>query len=597
MDPLIVQTGLVAPLMLALVVHTAARRDHGPIQQHLLWLLLMILSWTIGIAVYLGGDPALGPISDLLLLVPACFMAPVFCLMMLEFARVDFLERFRGARQLVIAPFFVFMIGFATNHWHGLLSEPSESMMQFHARDAGPLYYAFEIWSNAVAAIGLALCVRLSVAAPTPKERVRAALLLLAALVPLAVHSLFTFRVLPLAFPLTPAALGVSALLVVLAIRRYRLFEAQPVARRDVIEASGDAVIVADLDQQVVDLNPAAAALLGAPRQALCGQPLAAVLARLGPVEPAHAFERVLEAVRGGGAARSHELETREGRILEASTGIPHDARGRRAGSFVVLRDRSKERRAERLLHQSQKLESVGILAAGVAHEVNNPLAFVRSNLARLQHIAGMLEELRDVLPKDAADEISGMSEVVDESIAGLERIREIVQGLLRFSRPPGSRVAVRDLDAVVAQAARFASLDRSARVRLELRPGGDLPTVMASPDQLVQVLLNLFLNAQHALADRPDARIVVSTSVRDGGVEIRVADNGPGVPEAIRDKIFEPFFTTSPPNRGTGLGLTIAFDIVTEHGGSLVLESPREGGACFVIRLPACTDGVAAAG
>jgi PAS domain S-box-containing protein len=549
---------------------------------------MMILSWMIGIVVYLRGNPALGPISDLLLLVPACFMAPVFCLMMLEYAHVDVFERWRGARMLVLAPFFAFMFGFATNPWHGLLAEPSETMMQLHARAPGPLYWVFQIWSNAAALVGLAVCVRMSWVGPTRKEQARPVLLCLSALVPLAVHSLFTFRVLPLAFPLTPLALGVSSLLVVLAIRRYRLFEVQPVARRDVIEASGDAVIVADVEDLVVDLNPAAAALLGSPREALCGQPLGAVLARLGPVEPAHAFERILEAVRSGAPARSHELETGDGRILEASTGIPHDARGRRAGSFVVLRDRSKERRAERLLHQSQKLESVGILAAGVAHEVNNPLAFVRANLAHLQHIASMVEDLREVLPKDTADEMAGMSEVVDESIAGLERIREIVQGLLRFSRPPGGRVHVHDLNAVVAEAARFASLDRGARVRLQLRPGRDLPPVLASPDQLVQVLLNLFLNAQHALADRTDARIEVSTSAGGGGVEIRVADNGPGVPEAIRGRIFDAFFTTNPPNQGTGLGLSIALDIVRGHGGSLELENPAGGGACFVVRLPA---------
>jgi signal transduction histidine kinase len=143
----------------------------------------------------------------------------------------------------------------------------------------------------------------------------------------------------------------------------------------------------------------------------------------------------------------------------------------------------------------------------------------------------------------------------------------------------------------VVAEAARFASLDRGARVRLELQLGRDLPAVLASPDQLVQVLLNLFLNAQHALVDRAGARIVVSTAVADGGVEIRVADNGPGVPEPIRDKIFDPFFTTSAPNHGTGLGLSIAFDIVREHGGSLELTNPADGGACFVVRLPVSAD------
>jgi C4-dicarboxylate-specific signal transduction histidine kinase len=242
------------------------------------------------------------------------------------------------------------------------------------------------------------------------------------------------------------------------------------------------------------------------------------------------------------------------------------------------------------MLHQSQKLESVGILAAGVAHEVNNPLAYVRANLVQIQSLASLLDETRDRLPKEVDIASEDMSEMVEESLNGLDRMREVVQGLLHFSRTPSERADPCDVNPIVEESARFASFDRQSDVTLELRLARALPRVAASPDRLTQVLLNLFLNARHALAGRDDAKVVASTTAREGFVEIRIADNGPGVPEAIRPHIFDPFFTTRDPNEGTGLGLAIAFDITREYGGSLELEKADEGGASFVVRLPAVT-------
>jgi signal transduction histidine kinase len=177
---------------------------------------------------------------------------------------------------------------------------------------------------------------------------------------------------------------------------------------------------------------------------------------------------------------------------------------------------------------------------------------------------------------------------VIDESMTGLERIERTVRGLLGLSRTASDRVGVCDLNEVVAEAARFASLDGDATVRLEARLADGLPPVEAASDQLVQVVLNLFLNAKQALRNSPDATIVATTAANGPWVEVRVADDGPGVPESIRGRIFDPFFTTRNPNEGTGLGLPIAFDIVRQHGGTLEVESPESGGACFVVRLPA---------
>lgn len=596
MSSLAFQVGISGPLLLGLIVYTVARRERGLVNRYLLSLLVMILAWMLGMLAHDAGGERWATLADVLLYPPACFMAPVFALTMLLHARVELFELRRGARFAMLAPFAVYLVGFATNPWHGQMAGPLPVVRVGHPIEAGPLFWSFQVCSNAAAAVGLGVSVWLAKSSPSADERRRMLLLCIAALLPAVVHALYTFQWLPTAEPLTPAALGVTSLLVVTAMRRYRLLDVQPVARRDVIEASSDAVIVADANECVVDLNPAAVALLGRERDLLCGMPLERVLDAMGPTEPAGALVAMLCGVRAGGRPQTREIETSRGRVLEASVGRPRGAPPGSAGCFVVLRDRSAERRAAQLLQRSQRLESVGLLAAGVAHEVNNPLAFVTANLVHVQQIASNLEARADELPKDVMDDARELCDVIEESISGLGRIQNIVQGLLTLARTPSQRRLVADPNAIVREAVRFASLDGDASVRLELQLADPLPAIEASPEQLVQVLLNLFLNARHALRGRPGAVIVASTRASEGGLEMRVEDNGPGVPEAVRDRIFDPFFTTRPPNEGTGLGLAIAHDIVSEHGGSLELESPETGGACFAVRLPAYEEGSAAA-
>jgi signal transduction histidine kinase len=233
----------------------------------------------------------------------------------------------------------------------------------------------------------------------------------------------------------------------------------------------------------------------------------------------------------------------------------------------------------------------VGVLAAGVAHEVNNPLAYVRSNLVHLQSVSSGIEKhLRlDSSDSDDAADLLEIPEVLGESIEGLDRIARIVAGLLRFSRVPDEKAREIDVHQVVDEALRLAALERDSAVHVEMRgEATPLPPVLGSPERLIQVLLNLFLNGKQALANQPDARILADTRLEEGEVVIRVRDNGPGIAEELQARIFDPFFTTRGPDEGTGLGLSIAFDIVQEHGGTLEVESTPGEGTCFVIRLPA---------
>ena len=582
---MLLQTGIVAPLMLMLIVYTAMREERSSVSRSLVWLLSMILVWMVGMVVVVRDASSM--IAQAMAIVPACFMSPLFLLVMLRFTRVEFFEQRRGATYALMAPYFVFLAAFATQKHHGLMVDPDAFMTTGGVDEAGPLFWAFQVWSNAAAVVGLGICLRTVWASPSPSERRRMILLCAGVVVPLAAHVAWMLHWLPTEYPLTPASLGVTSLLIVAAIRRYKLLDVQPIARRDVLEASGDGVIVADSDELVVDLNPAAAAMLAGSRSEICGSQLDDAIALLGPTEPEGALHGLLAELGQGQVPPRIEVETADGRVLEVSVGVADDGSGTRAGSFVVLRDRTSERRSERLLHQRQKLESVGILAAGIAHEVNNPLAFVRANIEHLRHAAELIEDELDNLPKDVADELRDLSEVVEDSIDGLDRIQRIVQGMVRFSRMPTGRRIDCDANDAVIEAARFASLDRGSPVKLETHLDQALPRLVASPDQLVQVILNLLLNSRRALRDVADARIVTSTRCNDGWIEIRVADNGPGVPEAIRDKVFDPFFTTGAPGEGTGLGLAIAFDIIRDHDGMIELASPPEGGACFVVRLP----------
>jgi signal transduction histidine kinase len=289
-----------------------------------------------------------------------------------------------------------------------------------------------------------------------------------------------------------------------------------------------------------------------------------------------------------GGRHVEGELRTPDGRSIEVVAGAVGATGYHPAGRFVSLTDRSAQRRSERLLRERQKLESVGILAAGVAHEVNNPLAFVRSNLA---HVRGQLERLlkrAEIDPSGGDADLLELPDIFDESLEGVDRIAQIVKDMLRFSRIPEEGAAAVDVNNVVREALRLAALDRNHVVQARERLAEGLPRVMGSSNRLVQVLLNLLLNANQALASRSDAVVETATEWDGRHVLVRVRDNGPGIPEVLLERIFDPFFTTRDPSEGTGLGLSIAFDIVREHGGKLEVQSSPGEGACFTIRLPA---------
>jgi C4-dicarboxylate-specific signal transduction histidine kinase len=247
--------------------------------------------------------------------------------------------------------------------------------------------------------------------------------------------------------------------------------------------------------------------------------------------------------------------------------------------------------RAERERAEVERLVLVGQLAAGVAHEVNNPLAFVKSNLGFLQ---------QELLCEEAVLDRAELADVLAETQQGVLRIQQIVMDLRRFSREETGESAEEGLaEDAMCEAKRLASvrLRSLGEVSLDVAPG--LPPVRLGQRRLVQVLVNLLLNAADAVEMAVPARralILLRARRVEGTVRLEVEDNGPGLSAEVQARLFEPFFTTKPPGKGTGLGLALCREYVGRAGGTLHAENRPEGGARFVLVLPAVAELAAAA-
>lgn len=273
----------------------------------------------------------------------------------------------------------------------------------------------------------------------------------------------------------------------------------------------------------------------------------------------------------------------------------------------------------ERALGQAQKLESVGRLAAGIAHEINTPAQYVGDNIEFLrtayESIAGLMGALRRIVDSASggavAPELVAEAKVltenanleylttqipraIEQSLEGVERISSIVQAMKEFSHPGTAEKTLADLNQCIRSTVTVSRNEWKYVADLETDLDGGLPHIYCLPGELNQVFLNLIVNAAHAIGDvvggggECKGKISVSTR-RDGSwVEVRIADTGAGIPEEIREHIFDPFFTTKDIGRGTGQGLAIARNVVVDkHGGTISFESKTGAGTTFIIRLP----------
>lgn len=265
-------------------------------------------------------------------------------------------------------------------------------------------------------------------------------------------------------------------------------------------------------------------------------------------------------------------------------------------------------------LIQAKKLEAVGQLAAGIAHEINTPIQFVSSNLGFFDDAFTTFESLiralqlktgEDSLSKASFDKIleendwsylaKELPEAIHQSREGLNRVSSIVRAMKEFSHPGGREFAPVDINNIIKVTVTVARNEWKYGSEVQLDLDRDLPAIPGLANEIGQALLNLLVNAAHAITEKlgktPEGekgRITITTSQDNQWVYISIADTGCGIPEAIRDRIFDPFFTTKEVGKGTGQGLAIAYDVVThKHGGTLSVQSSLGEGSTFTIKLP----------
>jgi two-component system, NtrC family, sensor kinase len=369
-------------------------------------------------------------------------------------------------------------------------------------------------------------------------------------------------------------------------------------------------------DCSIVYAAPQLSAIFGVTTSA--AQTSASFLQLLHPHDR-EAFQHFIEHSSRGEVVATHFIDSRvttdDDRLLQVRSFVvanPESGSSRTVCGLSI--DITEQRRMERELMQSQKLDSIGQLAAGIAHEINTPTQFIGDNirfakesvaelLNVIEAVAALNASSRSMIP---AEEVASLIDAldldylkaeipsaIDQSLEGVERIAEIVAAMKEFSHP-ALECTPHDLNRSIASTITVAGSEWKYVADLQTDFDLELPPVPVMPGAFNQVILNIIINAAHAIAEatpKVKGTITVSTRRFPNVVEIRIQDSGGGIPEGIRHRIFDPFFTTKPVGKGTGQGLAIAHDvIVTKHRGTLSVECDPGKGTAFIIRLPLST-------
>jgi len=384
---------------------------------------------------------------------------------------------------------------------------------------------------------------------------------------------------------------------------------------RDIIENINSALIVVDLAGRITFANPSAERILGGVDGDLGGRQIEDWFGPSG--ETANPIE---ECLASGARSRGAEtlLQRADGQWIPVGVSCSPriDATGRSRGVVAVFQDLSEIKELELQVRQTEKMASIGQLAAGVAHEVNNPMGFIHANLHQMSEYLNDLEKYFDATQRlqqvaiegdlevirAAAEDVAAVAREIDldfvrsdfekallESGEGAERIRHIVKDLRDFSRPDLPARSPADVNQAIDSTANIVYTMMKHSVQLE-KDYGELPKIEAYPMQLKQVFMNLLVNAYQAIEARGDSEpgvIRIETDEVGNEIVVRISDTGAGIAERDRSRIFEPFFTTKPVGAGTGLGLSTSFNIVERHGGRIVVESEVGRGTIFEVWLP----------
>jgi len=404
-------------------------------------------------------------------------------------------------------------------------------------------------------------------------------------------------------------------------LRDQNAFLEAEVARREqmlhsVTAATRDAIIMVDGDSRIAFWNPAAEKMFGYAATEALGRELHALLA---PPRYRKAIDQGFAGFKDTGTGGAVGTTTELSALRKDGTEFPVElslAAVRRENAWwgvgtvrdITARKALDDQLAQAQAHllQSDKLAAIGQLAAGVAHEINNPIGFVSSNMGTLDHyiqeISAVLDAYAALGAAGAANETAlaaveelkqqknldymrgDIKQLMAESQEGLQRVRKIVADLKSFSHVDDANWKWADLRAGLESTLNMVwnELKYHCTVHKEY---GKLPDVWCLPSQLNQVFMNLLVNAGQAITGKGD--ITLRTGQRGEEVFIAIADTGSGISPEVRARLFEPFFTTKPVGKGTGLGLSLAYSIVQKHGGRIEVDSTVGKGTTFTVWLP----------
>ncbi|MCA9103924.1 MAG: PAS domain S-box protein [Planctomycetales bacterium] len=386
---------------------------------------------------------------------------------------------------------------------------------------------------------------------------------------------------------------------------------------QSILDTAPEAILTLELDGQIGSVNPATERIFGYPAEELTGKSIAYLI----PSFRANALTEILPTLIAANSSQCHEEIGRRSDGQELPIELTVSALPDDGGYIWLVRDIARRRQMEAQLAHASKMESVGALAAGIAHEINTPIQYVGDNtrflddaFQDLDDVFGKIELLLNAyqdgtLRPELVAEVREAAEKADleylreevpkaiaQSLEGAERVVKIVRAMKEFSHPGSEEKTAVDLNRAIESTITVSRNEWKYVSEIELDLDPDLPLVRCLPGDLNQAVLNLVINAAHAIEKRRDdegkldqlGTIRVSTRRVGESVELRIADSGTGIPEELLSRIFDPFFTTKPVGKGTGQGLAITYSVIVEkHGGSLDIETKVGEGTTFVIRIP----------
>ncbi len=336
----------------------------------------------------------------------------------------------------------------------------------------------------------------------------------------------------------------------------------------NIVESLNVGVLAVDLGGIVESWNTRMEQLFNVPRHEAVGHQLRALLPEELALEIAARGDE--EQITGIHKQRLHH----QGKVLTINVSITPlvSKSGERIGRLLLFDDVTQRERMEEQMSQTEKLTSLGLLAAGVAHEVNTPLAVISN------YIQMLAKQMPEGDPRQG---------IIEKIVKQTFRASEIVNNLLNFSRTSATELADLDVNRVVEETLSLVAHPlKTSQIQVVKQLGSTLPAVRGSANKLQQVFLNLFLNARDAMPS--GGMLEVRTASHNGSVEIEVVDTGAGIPRDHIHRIFDPFFTTKASGRGTGLGLSVSYGIIKEHAGKIDVRSTPGKGTSFHVEFPA---------